>query len=135
MSRKRRKNKTTNALSSSTELNLQIVLLAIATTFLACVSFIVDLFIIKNKDPVISFILTLILGILCIFLGGSIVFGYYKTRVGAQARKHAEAMIEKAEAMVGKDDMQALAEQVKAILTRSNLPTQPNLGMKDPSGD
>jgi|GEM_PF-2500909 len=53
--------------------------------------------------------------------------------MGMKNKRVQEAMLEKAEALVGKDDLNALAEQVKNILTRSNLPTMPTFGQSDPN--
>jgi hypothetical protein len=80
----------------SWELKVQIVLLAVVAAVLGSVGFIIFPLIFNEKDPVMSLVFAFLLAIVCMFLGGSVVWGYYKVRVGAEAREYAQDMAEKA---------------------------------------
>jgi len=92
----------------SLELKIQIVLLAAVTAILGSIGFILLPLLYTERDPVASIIFACLLVVSSVFLGGSLVFAYYKVRVGAEARTYAEEMLEHAL----RDGMDAaLAEQ------------------------
>ncbi len=92
----------------SLELKIQIVLLAAVTAILGSIGFILLPLLYTERDPVASIIFACLLVVSSVFLGGSLVFAYYKMRVGAEARTYAEEMLEHAL----RDGMDAaLAEQ------------------------
>jgi hypothetical protein len=83
-------------IESSLELKMQIVFLAIVSTVLACVGFVIIPLLYTQRDPVISVVFAVLLAITSIFLGGSLVYAYYKVRVATEARQHAESMVDRA---------------------------------------
>ena len=80
----------------SFEWKAQIILLAVVVVVLGSVGFILFPFLLKYNDPGMSLIFAFLIGVVAMFLGGSIVYAYHKVRVGADARKYAEDMVEEA---------------------------------------
>ncbi|MFH0862588.1 MAG: hypothetical protein V1875_06100 [Candidatus Altiarchaeota archaeon] len=79
----------------SRELQIQIVLSGVVVLVFALVVVILPL-LFTPPDPIIALIFSLLLAAGGAFLGGSLIFGYFKVRVGAEARRYAQEMFEKA---------------------------------------
>jgi hypothetical protein len=83
-------------LQSTIEWKVQIVLLAAIVTIFGSVGFVLLPLLFTEKDPVISLAFAGLLALTSMMLGGSLVYGWVKVKVGAEARRYAEEMLENA---------------------------------------
>jgi hypothetical protein len=86
---------TRSLIHGSRELQFQIVLSAIVVLVFALVVVVLPL-LFTPPDPIIALIFSLLLAAGGAFLGGSLIYGYFKMKVGAEARKCAQEMLEEA---------------------------------------